>query len=142
VRRTAGKLHPLVGPSTRRVQDEGEAAAGQQETRQVDSAGGRLAVLLLEEEAEQEGGHANGHVDEEHPAPRQLVNQQTSEDGTRRGCDHSWDDEDAGNLHALCGRERSIQHGGAHRSKRTTSGALHKAEEHQQREVSGQPTQG
>src|SRR2546423_12066499 len=34
-----------------------------------------FAVLLQEDEAKQEGGDPNGHIHEEHPAPRQLVDQ-------------------------------------------------------------------
>ena len=133
--RGSGAAPAPVGPLADPEHDQGEADAGQQEPGEVEAAGMGLAVLVEEEQAEDEGDDPDGQVDEEDPPPREVGHQQPAEDRSEGRGHRGGDGQDARGPHPLLGGEGAEQHGHAHRGhhaaadpwmtrKKTSSGRL------------------
>src|SRR4051794_13162447 len=74
-------------PLAERIHDERETDPGEDEARHVEAPGGRLPMLLQEEEAEEEGGEPNGYIDVERPMPREFRDEQATDHRPRGGAE-------------------------------------------------------
>ena len=137
-----GRRPPLERTLGDAVHQEPEPGAAEHEAGHVEAAGVDRLGPLQEEEPEEHGHDADRHVHEEHPAPREVGDQEAAEHGPDGGRQGGAEGDEAGGPDPLGGREDPVEHGHADRRHHAAARALHDAEQHQLGHVLGQTAQG
>ena len=98
------------------VHQRGETGGREQQAGDVEAAGVLLLLLLQEEAGEGEAQHADGDVDQEDPAPVDVLDEVAAEDRAAGRRDDHRDHQDGRGLGALVRGEGAEEHGGADRA--------------------------
>ena len=136
----AGRNHPGRRPRLERsfgdpVHQEPQSDAAEHETGDVEASGVDGVDLLQDERAEDDRHDADGHVDEEHPAPREVGDQKATEDRSHSGGHGCAEGQDAGRPHPFGRREDPVEHCHPDGRHHAAARPLHHTEDHQLRHV-------
>ena len=132
---------PDVGSLGDPVHEQTQSQARQHEARKVEAGHARGALVGEKEEAEGRRHHPDGHVHVEHPAPRQVGDEQAADDRTEGRCQGGRQDQQSRRPDSLGRGEHPEQHGQPDGGHQAPTDALEHPEGHQLAQAAGQSAQ-
>ncbi len=137
----SGRRPALARRLAERVEEEAEPQRRQHETGEVEPFPGSLPVLGQLQGAEGDRRHPDGHVDEEHPSPGEVIDEGASDERAERRSHDGGDHQEPGHTGALGRRKRPVQHRHPDRRQHAAADPLEHPEDDQLEDRLGQAAQ-